>query len=72
MWLIDGNFDIGCEERRILSGSCSVAPGSHWVSINIVIGKQQDTGATARLQLQPVRGQVTAPPLNKGPLAQTD
>ena len=66
----DGNFDIGCEARRILSGSCSVAPGSHWVSINIVIGKQQDTGATARLQ--PVRGQVTAPLLNKGPLAQTD
>lgn len=50
--------------RHILSGSCLMAagpgPGSHWVSINIVIGKQQDTGATARhgAELQPIRGQV--------------
>ena len=34
-------------------------PGSHWVSINIVIGKQQDTGAIASRQeelVYPIRG----------------
>ena len=47
--------------RSILSGSCLMAagpgPGSHWVSINIVIGKQQDTGATARPEeaVHPIR-----------------